>query len=50
MAVVMGLLRWGKANGATVAHLSVVPANRPALTLYEKIGFREVYQYRYYVR
>ena len=50
MTVVLGLLGWGKTNGATVAHLSVVPANRPAHTLYQKIGFREVYQYRYYAR
>lgn len=49
-AVVFGLLRWGKANGATIGHLSVVPDNIPAHTLYGKIGFREVYQYRYYVR
>jgi N-acetylglutamate synthase len=44
------LLNWGKANGADYAYLQVMPNNEPALRLYEKLGFREVYQYWYRVK
>ncbi|MEZ4669566.1 MAG: GNAT family N-acetyltransferase [Anaerolineae bacterium] len=44
------LLNWGKANGAEYAYLQVMPNNEPALRLYEKLGFNEVYQYWYRVR
>jgi ribosomal protein S18 acetylase RimI-like enzyme len=48
--VILSLLRWGKANGARHAFLQVMIDNPPALHLYEKLGFREVYQYWYRVK
>ncbi len=44
------LLNWGKANGAGYAYLQVMMSNSPALYLYEKLGFHEVYQYWYRVK
>lgn len=44
------LLNWGKANGADYAYLQVMPNNEPALKLYEKLGFQEIYQYWYRVK
>jgi ribosomal protein S18 acetylase RimI-like enzyme len=44
------LLNWGKANGAGHAYLQVMTENRPAQSLYWKLGFREVYQYWYRVK
>ncbi|MCK0470540.1 GNAT family N-acetyltransferase [Halalkalibacter sp. APA_J-10(15)] len=41
------ILNWGKENGAEHAYLQVVLNNRPALNLYSKLGFKEVYRYWY---
>jgi N-acetylglutamate synthase len=48
--VILSLLHWGKANGARHAFLQVMIDNPPALHLYEKLGFREAYQYWYRVK
>jgi ribosomal protein S18 acetylase RimI-like enzyme len=48
--LMLNLLWWGKRNGARTAYLQVMLNNPPALSLYEKLGFREVYQYWYRVR
>lgn len=45
--LVLNLLHWGQQRGAANAYLQVHPANDPALRLYDKLGFREVYQYWY---
>lgn len=47
--MMLNLLSWGKGGGARTAHLAVMLNNPPALHLYEKLGFREVYQYWYRV-
>ena len=47
--LVLNLIEWGKQNGAQRAYLQVMLNNAPALHLYEKLGFREVYQYWYRV-
>lgn len=44
------LLNWGKANQATYAYLQVMMSNGPALYLYEKLGFHELYRYWYRVK
>lgn len=45
------LLRWARAAGATTAWLQVVKSNAPALRLYNELGFdREIYRYHYRAR
>lgn len=41
------LLSWGKRNGAQRAYLQVMNNNLPAQRLYDKLGFKEIYQYWY---
>lgn len=45
--LIMHLLHWGIAKGATHAYLQVEADNYPALSLYAHLGFHEVYQYWY---
>lgn len=45
--VMMNFLKWGLENGAKFAYLQVLQNNSPALSLYKKIGFQQVYQYWY---
>jgi len=44
------ILDWAKHNGAEKAYLQVVVNNIPALNLYSKLGFRELYQYFYRIK
>lgn len=48
-ALISGILGWGIKQGATQAYLQVEMSNHPALNLYQKFGFDEVYQYWYRV-
>ncbi|WP_420805813.1 GNAT family N-acetyltransferase [Paenibacillus wynnii] len=48
--LLMGMLHWGKQQGASSSFLQVVQANRGACALYDKLGFEEIYQYWYRVR
>ncbi|MGF6529023.1 GNAT family N-acetyltransferase [Variovorax sp. PvP013_2] len=43
------LLAWGARRGADTAFLQVLAANRPAIDLYERLGFRVAYAYHYRV-
>ncbi|QAY68473.1 GNAT family N-acetyltransferase [Paenibacillus protaetiae] len=44
------LLHWGKSNGAASSYLAVIAQNKPALRLYEKLGYKTAYEYWYRVR
>lgn len=46
--LVSAALRWAKLRGARTAWLQVSAANRPAIALYEKLGFATAYQYHYW--
>lgn len=47
LAVVDALLGWGAERGASTAYLQVLGANAPALSLYDRLGFRTHHAYRY---
>lgn len=48
--LVRHLLRWGLRGGAHTCYLLVVLSNSPALKLYDKFGFQEIYTYSYWVK
>jgi ribosomal protein S18 acetylase RimI-like enzyme len=48
--MIRSLLRWGRKNGAEYSYLAVVANNAPALRLYEKLGYSEIYRYWYRVK
>ena len=48
--LVKNILAWGKANGARTAYLQVMLNNPPALRLYTKLEFKEIYQYWYRIK
>ncbi|MFX3633762.1 MAG: GNAT family N-acetyltransferase [Candidatus Pristimantibacillus sp.] len=48
--LVLQLLQWGKQHGAETGYLLVVQDNAPANRMYDKIGFKEQYQYWYRVK
>ncbi|MED4036209.1 GNAT family N-acetyltransferase [Niallia taxi] len=48
--LIQSILQWGKENGARLAYLQVMLNNPPALKLYSKLGFKEVYQYWYRIK
>ncbi len=45
--VVETLAAWGAEHGAHAACLEVEAGNAPALALYDRLGFRELYRYHY---
>lgn len=48
--IVGTLLGWGGGQGAATAWLQVEAANEAAVALYTGLGFRTLYNYRYFVR
>ncbi len=46
-ALVQQLLGWGKSAGARFAYLQVEASNSAALTVYEGLGFAQIYEYWY---
>ncbi|MEM8952172.1 MAG: GNAT family N-acetyltransferase [Pseudomonadota bacterium] len=46
-ALLHQLFRWSRNEGARTGWLAVVADNLPAVGLYRKLGFREVYRYHY---
>lgn len=48
--MILNLLKWGIEHGAKHSYLLVVSNNAPALRLYSKLGYSEIYQYWYRVR
>lgn len=47
--LVWQMARWSRQQGAGTAYLQVVETNRPAIRLYERLGFTELYRYWYRV-
>jgi N-acetylglutamate synthase len=47
--LILNLLKWGRENGAKYSYLQVMLNNGPALGLYSKMGYQEIYQYWYRV-
>jgi len=45
-----GAAAWGQARGGVTGWLQVSADNTAACTLYEALGLREIYRYRYFVR
>lgn len=48
--ITVSALKWARLRGATQGWLQVETANTAALKLYAKLGFSEVYRYRYWLK
>lgn len=48
--LILNILDWAFQNGAKQAYLQVLTSNKPALNLYSKLGFQEIYQYFYRIK
>jgi ribosomal protein S18 acetylase RimI-like enzyme len=45
--LLLNILQWGRQHGADQSHLAVLLHNQPALKLYAKLGYKEIYKYWY---
>lgn len=48
--LLLHILNWGKEQGATQSVLAVLASNMPALKLYQKLGYVEIYPFWYRVK
>ena len=48
--LISAMLQWGQSKGASLAYLQVETKNQPGINLYNKLGFRQMYQYFYRVK
>lgn len=48
--LILNILHWGKDQGAAYSDLAVLLNNIPALRLYAKLGYKEMYSYWYRVK
>lgn len=48
--LILHMLRWAQREGATRCYLLVVKQNLPAVRLYDKLNFKEIYTYWYRVK
>jgi GNAT superfamily N-acetyltransferase len=45
--LLLNILQWGRQHGAHHSYVAVLLHNQPALKLYEKLGYKEIYKYWY---
>ncbi|WP_438349995.1 GNAT family N-acetyltransferase [Paenibacillus sp. FA6] len=45
--LILHIGKWAKLNGASHSYLLVVKSNTPAVKLYERLGYQEIYSYWY---
>jgi GNAT superfamily N-acetyltransferase len=45
--LILHILHWARAKGASRSYLQVVQSNAPAVRLYDKLGYQEIYTYWY---
>ncbi|GAA3410489.1 GNAT family N-acetyltransferase [Paenibacillus hodogayensis] len=48
--LILNILAWGKRVGARASFLQVVDRNEAAVALYDKLGYEEVYTYKYRIK
>jgi GNAT superfamily N-acetyltransferase len=49
-AIMQALTAWSISQGATQQYLQVIASNKPAVSLYEKLGYQSLYGYHYRVK